>query len=399
MSAKGGSASGGKKILIFSTAYFPLVGGAEIAVKEITDRIGDIKFDMLTARLSRKNLSHERTGNVNIYRFGIGWPLIDKYLLAFFGCFYAARIYKKNKYDLIWSIMASYGGFAAMFFKTFHSQVPYLLTLQEGDDLDCIDKRVWPLNWLFRQIFLKADYIQAISNYLASWAKKMGFEGEIGVVPNAVDIKYFSKEYSENEIKKLKDSLGKKSGDNYVITTSRLVLKNAVDDVIKSLVYLTGNIKFLVLGVGPEEKNLKALAKKLKVEKRIMFLGYIDHKEMPLYLRISDVFIRPSLSEGLGNSFLEAMAAGVPIISTPVGGIPDFLFDPKINPDKKSTGLFCHVRDPKSIAKKIETILSDKELTDKIIINAKELVFAKYDWDIITHNMNKIFYNLTRQNT
>jgi glycosyltransferase involved in cell wall biosynthesis len=75
-------------------------------------------------------------------------------------------------------------------------------------------------------------------------------------------------------------------------------------------------------------------------EKEFCFHGQKDKKEMIELLHKADVFIRPSRSEGLGNSFLEAMAAGLPIIGTEVGGIPDFLFDPKTHKEK-ATGLFC----------------------------------------------------------
>jgi len=74
-----------KKILIFSTAYFPFVGGAEVAVKEITDRVENIKFDMITARMDRKLPRIERIGNIEVHRVGIGCKTIDKFLLLFFG--------------------------------------------------------------------------------------------------------------------------------------------------------------------------------------------------------------------------------------------------------------------------------------------------------------------------
>jgi len=87
-------------------------------------------------------------------------------------------------------------------------------------------------------------------------------------------------------------------------------------------------------------------------------------------LALADVFVRPSLSEGLGNVFLEAMAAGLPIIGTPVGGILDFLKDGE-------TGLFCRIKNPKSIAEKIKEILSDDRLREKLIQNGQKLAEEK----------------------
>ena len=63
-------------------SFFPFVGGAEVAVKEITDRISDIEFDMITARMDRKLPKFERVGNVNVYRMGFGVKALDKIILA-----------------------------------------------------------------------------------------------------------------------------------------------------------------------------------------------------------------------------------------------------------------------------------------------------------------------------
>ena len=96
-----------KRILIFSTAYFPFVGGAEVAIKEITSGLDEFEFDMITARMD-KTLSHfEKIGNVDVYRVGIGNKNIDKLMLAVWGHFYAYRLHQKQKYDIIWSMMAS----------------------------------------------------------------------------------------------------------------------------------------------------------------------------------------------------------------------------------------------------------------------------------------------------
>ncbi|MFC1613578.1 glycosyltransferase family 4 protein [Patescibacteria group bacterium] len=146
-------------------------------------------------------------------------------------------------------------------------------------------------------------------------------------------------------------------------------------------------IKLLIAGVGKLENKLKKLTEILGLEKQVIFLGHIDQNELPKYLWVSDIFCRPSLSEGLGISFLEAMAAGLPVIATPVGGIPDFLDDGK-------TGLFCKTRDPKSIADAVSRLLKDKVLYDKISGNGLGLVKEKYDWDGISLQMIGIYKKL-----
>ncbi|MCG2697941.1 glycosyltransferase, partial [Candidatus Parcubacteria bacterium] len=185
-----------------------------------------------------------------------------------------------------------------------------------------------------------------------------------------------------------------KDNEKVIITTSRLVKKNGINDLIKAIKQTTDDrrhttVKLLICGIGEDEKKLKDLAKDLKIENKVMFLGQVDHKDLPKYLWMSDIFCRPSLSEGLGNSFLEAMAAGLPVVATPVGGIPDFLEDGK-------TGWFCKVRDPDSIAEKIKYILDEKnkEEVERVVKNAKKMVEEKYNWDSISVKYKEIFNNL-----
>lgn len=393
-----------KRILIFALAYYPdAVGGAEVALKEITDRIPgeEIVFDMVTIRFNSLLPAFERIGNVNIHRIGFTkagptisdlgkFPLvINKYLFPVMGFLKARSLHLKNPYDGAWAMMANHAGFAALFFKMWFPNVRFLLTLQEGDPIEYIKRRVRFVAPLFRRIFERANFVQTISNYLANFARSQGYNGDLEVVPNAVNIGHFSKEYSTEELFILKRKLGKKEGDIFLITTSRMVRKNAIDVIIRSLTLLDANVKFLILGIGPDEEMLRELARSLGVADRIQFLGQILHTEMPKYLKVSDIFIRPSRSEGLGNSFLEAMAAGLPVIATPVGGIPDFLFDPDANPEQEPTGLFASVDDPASIARQVNRLLNDNALRMKLFTNGRTLVIEKYDWDLVARTMRE----------
>ncbi|MEN9524461.1 MAG: hypothetical protein RL536_530 [Candidatus Parcubacteria bacterium] len=386
-----------RRILIFSLVYYPrFVGGAEVAVKEITDRIptDDFEFDMITMRT--ESLKFERIGNINVHRIGFQWKggtkspvlYILKYLYMPLALFKALNLHANKKYHAIWSIMANYSGAPALFFKLIHRRVRLILTLQEGDPLSHIRKRVGITYPFFKKLFKVSDSIQAISKYLAGWARNMGATCPISVVPNGVDFGLFSPEISIGEASELKSKLNKNVADVFLITTSRLVMKNAVADIISSLVYLPTQVKLLILGTGQLENELKVQTSKLKLEDRVRFLGFVAHKDMPKYLHISDIFVRPSLSEGLGNSFLEAMAAGLPVIATPVGGIPDFLIEGE-------TGLFCEVGNPHSIAQKVEKLIKDKESRDYIVSNAKKMVEEKYSWQKVAGEMKDIFVKFT----
>lgn len=373
-----------KRILIFSVAYHPFVGGAEIALKEITDRVIDVGFDMITINLDGKQKPEEKIGNVNVYRIG-GPGKLSKLFFPFAACSKAGELHKKNNYNAIWSIMASFSGFAAVFFKMTHSRIPFILNLQEGDPIPYIKRQVWFVYPLFQQIFRRAEIIHALSNYLAQFARDMGAKGIVEVIPNGVNPKLFSKQYSAEEIKATRSELGLSAADKVLITTSRLVKKNGVGDVIASLPLLPEQVKFVIIGIGQLEQELKAQVKNLNLGHRVIFAGLKPNHKLPGYLAASDIFIRPSLSEGQGISFIEAMAAGIPVITTPVGGIPDFL-------KNNETGLLCEVKNPQSITDKVSLLLSDQNLRSTIIKNAQALVHERYDWNLISRDMTtKVF--------
>ena len=375
------------RILILSTAYFPHLSGAEIAIQEITRRLKkEFAFDLICARFERKLPKVEKIDNVNVYRIVFG-NILDKYILIFAGFFKALVLQRKNKYQLIHAIMATYGALAALFFKLSHPEIPFLVTIQEDIFEGQIKKKVRLFRPLYNLIFKKADFFQVIAKYMKERIKKRGFKAPIKVVPNGVDIKHFSQELPTKILRKLRQDLGIKEKEKVIITVSRLVKKKAVDDIIRAIPYLKFPIKFLVIGAGKELKNLQKLTRDTGIQNKVLFLGYVSHKDLPEYLKISDVFIRPSLIEGLGNSFLEAMAASVPIIATPIEGIPDFLKDRK-------TGLSCQVRSPKDIAQKIELLLTNNDLRQKIISQAKKLIEQKYNWQVISEQMRDIYLTL-----
>jgi len=378
-----------KKILIFSTDDFlPPAGGAEIAISEITKRLPEFEFDFFCARIRKNTSVFEKVNNVNIYRIGLGIPKIDKYLLAFFGHRRALKIHKKTPYNLVWAVMASYGGFAAVRFKK-KTGVPFLLTLQEGDPLESIERKVRFGSGYFKNIFVRADGLQAISNFLYDWGQKMGFAGKIAkVVPNGVDIANFTRQFSQQEILETRNSFGFKKDALILVTASRLEKKNGIGDVIAALKILPEKVCFAICGFGSLEEQLKRQVKNLGLENRVKFLGMVTHESLSKILKACDVFIRPSLTEGLGSSFLEAMAAGPIVIGTMVGGIPDFL-------KEGITGFVCRPENSQSIASAVTKIMSLNNLElVRIRSYALDLVKKEYNWDFVSKKMEDIFNQL-----
>lgn len=395
-----------KKILIFSLAYFPKhVGGAEVAIKEITDRSPDIEFHMVTNRFDSTLPRVEKIGNVLVHRIGITrpnpgmndlrkWPLhINKPLFQFLAAWKALRLHRTYTYDAVWAMMPHSTGVPVAIFNILFPRVPFALTIQEGDPPEYIEKKMRPLWPLFARAFMQASVISVISTFLGKWARRRGFTGDIELVPNAADIAHFSQDYPTSVVDEMKESLHKNIGDVFLITTSRLVYKNGLDDVVRALPLLPPHVHFVILGTGPDETMLRTLAAELGVFERIRFVGFVDHKDMPKYLAASDIFIRPSRSEGMGSSFIEAMAAGLPVVATQEGGLSDIIFDEKRNPDVPTTAWAVDKDSSQQIADAVKAIMDAPEKVRTVTVTAKRMASEKYDWDIVARAMRDKVFN------
>jgi len=384
------------RILILSTAYLPHIGGSELAIKNITDRINDFEFHLVTARLDRKSPEYEIVGNVSVFRvggfFSLAKGLLPKNLLPLAIFFKANSLIEKNDYKLIHAFQVSEAAGAGWLLKFFYPELPLIVTMQEGKDLD---SQGFLINFFRKLIIKKTNSAIAISQYLKNYILKIKKDMPVTLIPNGVDLNNFSKEFSYGELANLEDRLGIQPDDKVIVSVSRLVDKNGLDLLIEAFHKLTSNqqssvgYKLLLIGEGSLEKSLKAQVKNLNLENKIIFVGPVQHEVLPAYLKISDVFVRPSRSEGLGSAFLEAMAAGVPVIATNVGGISDFLKDPSTG-SGLATGLFCSL-EPDDIASKVNVMLDNETLRREIIKNSNILVEGKYNWDKIAEQYKEIF--------
>ncbi|MDZ4221696.1 MAG: glycosyltransferase family 4 protein, partial [Patescibacteria group bacterium] len=181
-----------KRIAIFSITFHPFIGGAEIAIKEITDRIAGYEFVLYTAKLSDALPDVERMGNILVHRIGTGRRRLDKWLYPFGAARLALIHHKEKPFTMVWAVMATYAGLAALLFKKRQPHVPYLLTLQSGDPDEFIQKRTWFWKKTYAKIYTKADKIIAISSWLAARAKRYGYADAVAIVPNGVDVSNFS---------------------------------------------------------------------------------------------------------------------------------------------------------------------------------------------------------------
>ncbi len=384
-----------KHILIFSLAYYPShVSGAEVAIKEVTDRIdpSEITFHMITHRFDRSAPGEERIGNVVVHRVGFGGAYLSKIFYVPLAALRARQLHHTLHFDVLWSMM-TYMIFPAVLVRWMGVRVKHLITLQDGDPYEKVFERYFirPFTPILDHGFRHADMVHAISAYLAEWPKKRGYKGEVVTIPNGASMPS-AQEYPREELDALRESHGIQKGAPVLLSIGRLVHQKAQDIVIRALPLLPRDVRYLVVGEGPDRAMLETLAQELGVSERVIFTGQVDRTMTAKYRKIAHVFVLPSRSEGQGISFLSTMVSGLPMVATQEGGIAEFLFDAKRDPEKATTGWAVPVDDPSAIAEAVMDILARPEEAARVAANAKKLAQETYSWDAIVDAMlSRIF--------
>ena len=234
-------------------------------------------------------------------------------------------------------------GFSANLAGSVYSRVsgqPLIIFFQGGDMGDYTEHAIPFSDILMGFIVRSARKAVCVSNYVAKRVSIFRPRACV-IVPNGVDLHKFTPT-------KQKD--GK---PRVLLSVSRLTPKNGLDLVIQALP-LVRDIDFWVVGEGDQRGALEGLAKKLGVAERVRFLGYVPHDRLNEYLHKAHAFIRVSRDEGFGIAYLEAMAAGIPIISTGVGGIAEFAVYEK-----------CAF-EPESIANAIQQVVGNTTVSERL---------------------------------
>ncbi len=387
-----------KKILILSLAYYPsYVSGAEASIKEITDRACDeYEFHLITHLFDKSAPRVEKVSAVTVYRVGFGSAYLSKILFVPLAAFKARSLHKTLHFTGMWAMM-TYMLMPLTLARFLGVKIPYVLTLQDGDPYDKVFERwfIKPALPLIDSGFRNATVIQVISDYLGTWPKKRGYAGEVVLIRNGANPKNFEQFYSDEILQQVRTELGKKENDFYLFIAARLVYQKGIDAIIKALPLLPVNVKFLIAGGGQDEQMLKDLAQELEVSDRVTFLGSLERDDVPKYRNtiVSDAFVHPSRSEGLGNSVLSAMAGRLPVIASQVGGLADFIFDG--TDGRPATAWAVQPDRPEQIAEAVQDIMAHPDKVSERTQNARTMVEREYEWGAIATDMKvKIFAHL-----
>ena len=203
------------------------------------------------------------------------------------------------------------------------------------------------------------------------------YNTKIYVVPNGIDVEKY------NEVTKNTDN---ETGRKNILFVGSLYPVKGVHYLIMAMKLVHDKMpdaKLILVGDGEERERLAALSIQLGVQKNVQFVGKVPHEKVQTFMQRADIFVLPSLSEGFPNVILEAMASGLPIIASRVGGIPDIITN-DIN------GYLVEVKDINDIANKTILLLHDDALRKKISDNNRHLV-KKYAWENVIFELERLY--------
>jgi len=159
-----------------------------------------------------------------------------------------------------------------------------------------------------------ADALVAVSSHLRDRMVSLGADpGRCTVVPNGVDLDRFGVRRAAAP------------GARRILTVCNLVAGKGVDVLLRAAALVKNPVEVWVAGDGPERGRLEVLARQLEMDGRVKFLGRVPHDRMPAVYAGADLFCLASRAEGCPNVVLEALASGVPVVATSVGGIPEWV--------------------------------------------------------------------------
>lgn len=209
------------------------------------------------------------------------------------------------------------------------------------------------LLWLYKITYFRADAIIVLAEQFKTKLEDIGYKGEIYVETTVVDDNVFD---DFNIIDK-----NYKNKNINLLFLSRLENEKGIYELIDALKILNKkytNIVLTVAGDGSEMDSLMRYAKKCNVD-NVGFTGFITGSDKDMVFKQADIFILPSYSEGMPLAVLEAMAYGLPVVTTPVGGLRDFFKNGRM-------GFFIDAGKARDISIFIDKIISNHELRVKM---------------------------------
>ncbi len=185
---------------------------------------------------------------------------------------------------------------------------------------------------------------------------------------------------------RLQKELGLGGGDNVLIYAGRLVGLKGVKVLLRAAASLPSRegVKVLIVGEGEGRPELQALARRLGLGERAVFTGFVPHSELPRYYSLARAAVFPTLAdEAFGISICEAMACGLPTVSTRVGGIPELV--------EGESGMLVPPGDPEALSRAVSRLLEDESLRRSMGEKAARRVRENFTWEKVADRLYGVY--------
>lgn len=237
------------------------------------------------------------------------------------------------------------------------------------------------LKWALQRYILQQVHLDfAVSHWTADQLARAGVHSNrIHVLTNGIRAERFAEAPGTSDLRRALD-LG---DEPILLTTSRLVARKGHADVIRllpALIDRVGPVTYIIVGDGPEGRNLRQRAAEAGVVNHVRFTGNVSDEDLPAYYHLCDVFVMPTRVvcgdplEGFGIVYLEANAAGKPVVGTDVGGVADAIAD-------GVSGLLVPPNDDGALVDALASLLADPERARQLGNAGRQRVREQFTWD------------------
>ena len=230
-----------------------------------------------------------------------------------------------------------------------------------------INDTEWMLTYESTEVIVNSNYMKNELQRLFG----LPFE-KINVVPNGINLNNFNGVEKDYEFRRQFAM----DNEKIILYTGRLVFEKGIQHLIAAMPKIISgynDVKLVIVGKGGMLDELKKQVKYLGIENKVYFAGYLDSKKIVKMYKCADVAVFPSTYEPFGIVTLEAMLAGIPVVTSDIGGLNEIV-------EHGVNGMKSYAGNSNSIADSVLTLLYDKKLASEVVKTAKAKVRREYNW-------------------
>ena len=377
------------RLLLLNYEFPPSGGGAGRATyfmaRELVRKGHEV--EVLTARTdddaSLETLDGIRVHRVRSFRRNVhDAGLLGTLTYLVFALFRLRTLLKNGSYDCAQFYFALPTGLLALYWRV-RSDAPYIISLRGSDvpGYDECNNRLQFLHRVLRKVTASilggAAYVIANSNSLRDLAQESFPDQSIQVITNGICI----------GTRVPRETVSADSKEVRVLCVARLIERKGVEYLLRAMARdISDRLVLDVVGEGPLMGELRRLADQLGLGTKVEFLGFVYGEALTDKFRDADIFTLPSLSESCSMALLEAMASGLPVVASNVGGIPELVADGE-------NGFLVPPAEPEALRAAIDRLAASPGLRSKFSLANRRKIEGSYTWSCIADAYVKSYLN------